>query len=181
MPSFTNIFCAPSPMSSYNQKGYRLSFIQVFLQTGRLEALLVLYSFSCRSVGIHHFVSFLFTWCLFSNLLNIAHQSSAFHIPFSDCLSARGHPEKADMEVKAILSSLEGDVSSSSPLLLRMRAVLTQRRHRRPFLLLLFQLFLFVFNAGEAIANFTTVSVSYSETAQTALVCSLQDIVIVRI
>ena len=46
-------------MSSYNQKGYRLSFIQVFLQTGRLEALLVFYSFSCRSVGIYHFISFL--------------------------------------------------------------------------------------------------------------------------
>ncbi|KAF0302592.1 Facilitated trehalose transporter Tret1 [Amphibalanus amphitrite] len=69
----------------------------------------------------------------------------------------RGHPETADLEVKAILSSLKGDVSSRSPVLVRMRAVLTQSRHRRPFLLLLVQLFLFVFNSGEAIANFTTV------------------------
>ncbi|XP_037084481.1 facilitated trehalose transporter Tret1-like, partial [Pollicipes pollicipes] len=69
----------------------------------------------------------------------------------------RGRPETADKEVQAIRASLDGDVTGRTPVLARVRAVFTERRHRRPFLLLLFQLLLFVYNAGEAVSNFTTV------------------------
>lgn len=73
------------------------------------------------------------------------------------CLCFRGCSNTADAEVASILRhQKKHDLKSSAPLHARVAAIFMTSQHRRPFILLIFQLFLFTFSAGEALSNYMT-------------------------